>query len=39
MSFFSEAKYKFEIIREGDEIGAENFLLTVTEILPFIGEY
>ncbi len=39
MSFFSEAKYKFEMVGEGGEIDAENFLLAVSEILPFIGEY
>lgn len=38
MTLFSEAKYKFLEIKEGDDIPTDPFLLAADEIVPFFGE-
>ena len=38
MTLFSEAKNKFPVIKEGDDIPTDPFLLAADEIVPFFGE-
>ena len=38
MTLFSQAKYKFPVINEGDNIPTDPFLLAADEIVPFFGK-
>ena len=39
MTLFSEAKQKFQLITEGEDIPTHTFLLACTNIVPFFGKY
>ncbi len=38
MTLFSEAQHKFQIIKEGEDVTTDSFLMAADEIVPFFGK-
>ena len=39
MTLFSQAEYKFQVIKECEDIPTDPFLLAADEIVPFFGTF